>query len=153
MREICCLKYICMVTWFWTKVEKQFSVRRIIFFFFNRWIYLKISNPTDTIYQINSWWIVVLNVKTKKLGEKMGQNLSICVQHRFLLYMTTKVFSGDSDSKESAWNAADPGSSHGLGRSPGEGNGNPLQCSWLENSMDRGATIHGAAKGQTRLSD
>ena len=148
-----------MVTWFWTKVERQFSVRRIIFFFsklsWNHWIYLKISNPTDTIYQINSWWVVVLNLKTKnkKLGKKMGQSLSICVQHRFLLDMTMKVFSGGSDSKESAWNAGDPGSTHGLGRSPGERNGNPLQCSCLENSMDRGATIHGAAKGQTWLSD
>ena len=41
---------------------------------------------------------------------------------------------------------------HGLGRSSGEGNGNPLQYSCLENFMDRGAwqaTVHGAAKGQT----
>ena len=44
----------------------------------------------------------------------------------------------------------------GLGRSPGEGNGNPLQYSCLENSMDRGAwqaTVHGVTKSQTRLSD
>ena len=43
----------------------------------------------------------------------------------------------------------------GLGRSPGEKNGNPLQCSCLENPMDRGAwwaTVHGAAKIRTRLS-
>ena len=44
-----------------------------------------------------------------------------------------------SDSKESAWNAADAGSIPGSGRSPGEGNGNPLQCSCLTNSTDRGA--------------
>ena len=44
---------------------------------------------------------------------------------------------GGSDNKESAWNAGDPGSIPGLGRSPGEGNGNPLQYSCLENSMDR----------------
>ena len=53
-------------------------------------------------------------------------------------------------------NAGDLGSIPGLGRSPGEGNGNPLQYSWLENSMDRGAwwaTIHGVAKSRTRLSD
>ena len=48
-------------------------------------------------------------------------------------------FPGGSDSKESAGNAGDPGSIPGLGRSPGEGNGNPLQHSFLENSMDRGA--------------
>ena len=44
----------------------------------------------------------------------------------------------------------------GLGRSPGEGNGNPLHYSWLENPMDRGAwqaTVHGVAKSQTRVRD
>ena len=48
-------------------------------------------------------------------------------------------FPGGSDGKASAYNAGDPGSIPGLGRSPGEGNGNPLQYSCLENSMDRGA--------------
>ena len=49
-----------------------------------------------------------------------------------------------------------PGAIPGLGRSPEEGNGNPLQYSCLENPMDVGAlsaTVHGAAKSQTRLSD
>ena len=45
---------------------------------------------------------------------------------------------GGSDDKESACSAEDPGLIPGLGRSPGEGNGYPLQCSCLENSMDRG---------------
>ena len=48
-------------------------------------------------------------------------------------------FPGGSDSKASACNAGDPGLIPGLGRSPGEGNGNPLQYSCLENPMDRGA--------------
>ena len=55
-------------------------------------------------------------------------------------------FPGDSDGKESACNAGDPGSIPGLGRSPREGNGNPLQYSRLENAMDTGAwpaTVHG----------
>ena len=43
---------------------------------------------------------------------------------------------GSSDGKESACNTGDPGSVPGLGRSPGEGNGNPLQYSHLENPMD-----------------
>ena len=63
---------------------------------------------------------------------------------------------GGSDGKASAYNEGDLGSIPGLGRSPGEGNGNPLQCSCLENSMDRGAwwaTVHGVAKSRTRLSD
>ena len=49
------------------------------------------------------------------------------------------TFPGGSDSKASVYNAEDPGSSPGLGRSPGEGNGNPLQYYYLENPMDRGA--------------
>ena len=48
-------------------------------------------------------------------------------------------FPGGSDSKEPACNEGDPGLTPGLGRSPGEGNGYPLQYSFLENSMDRGA--------------
>ena len=59
-------------------------------------------------------------------------------------------------SKESACSAGDPVSIPGLGRSPGEGNGNPLKYSCLENSMDRGdweATAQAVAKSQTGLSD
>ena len=48
-------------------------------------------------------------------------------------------FPGGSDGKESACSVSDPSSIPGSGRSPGEGNGNPLQYSCLENSMDRGA--------------
>ena len=65
-------------------------------------------------------------------------------------------FSGGSDSKASACNAGDQGLIPGSGRSPGEGNGNPLQYSCLENSMDGGAwwaIVQGVAKSQTRLSD
>ena len=47
-------------------------------------------------------------------------------------------FPGGSDGKVSACNAEDPGSVPELGRSSGEGNGNPLQYSWLENPMDGG---------------
>ena len=53
--------------------------------------------------------------------------------------------------KVSAYNAGDPGSMPGLGRSPGEGNSNPLQYACLENLMDRGAwwaAVHGVAKRQ-----
>ena len=58
--------------------------------------------------------------------------------------------------KHHARHAGDPGSIPGWGRSPGEGNGNPLQYSCLENSMDGGAwwaTVHGIAKSQTQLND
>ena len=65
-------------------------------------------------------------------------------------------FPGGSDGKESAHNAGDLGLISGSGRFPGEGNGNPLQYSCLENSVDRGAwraTVHGVTKSQTRLSN
>ena len=65
-------------------------------------------------------------------------------------------FPGGSEVKASARNAGDLGSIPGLGRSPGEGNGNPLQYSCLENPMDRGAwwaTVQGVAKSRTRLSN
>jgi len=51
----------------------------------------------------------------------------------------SRDFPGGSDGKASVYNAGDLGSFPGLGRSPGEGNGNPLQYYCLENSMDRGA--------------
>ena len=63
---------------------------------------------------------------------------------------------GGSDGKASAYNAGDPGSIPESGRSPREGNGNPLQYSCLENPMDGGArwaTVHGVAKSQTQLSN
>ena len=67
-----------------------------------------------------------------------------------------KGFPGGLHSKESACNAGDLGLIPGLGRSPREGNGNPLQYSCLGNPMDRGAwwaTVHGVAKSRTWLSD
>ena len=76
---------------------------------------------------------------------------------RVLTVISTKwSFPDDSDGKESACNAGDVGSILGSGRSPGEGNSNPLRYSCLENSMDRGdgqATVHGAANCQTHLSN
>ena len=66
-----------------------------------------------------------------------------------------KDFPGGSDSKLSAYNAGDPCSIPGLGRSPREGNGTPLQYSCLGNPMDGGAwrvTVRGVAKSQTWLS-
>ena len=62
---------------------------------------------------------------------------------------------GGSDVKASAYNVGDLGSILGSGRSPGAGNGTPLQYSCLENPMDGGAlwaTVHGVAESRTRLS-
>ena len=66
-------------------------------------------------------------------------------------YVYIEGFLGGSDGKESICNAGDLGSIPGLGRSPGEENGYPLQDSGLENSMD--CAVPGVAKSQTRLSD
>ena len=65
-------------------------------------------------------------------------------------------FPGGSEVKASACNEGDLGLIPGSGRSPGEGNGNPLQHSCLENSMNGGAwwaTVHGVTKSWTRLSN
>ena len=72
------------------------------------------------------------------------------------LEVILRGFPGSLDGKASAYNVGDLGSSPGSGRSPGEGNGNPLQYSCLENPMDGGAwwaTVHGVTKSWTRLSD
>ena len=74
----------------------------------------------------------------------------------FYTLVGTKGFPGGSDGKESACNVGDLGLVPGLGRAPGEGNGNTLQYSCLENSLDRGAwwaTAHRVTKSQTLLSD
>ena len=76
-----------------------------------------------------------------------------------MLPLTTnhnRSFPSDSDHKEFSCDAEDPCSIPGLGRSSGEGNGNPLQDSCLENPTDREAwraTVHGVANSWTRLSD
>ena len=77
---------------------------------------------------------------------------------KHLSYHTQRIlkglmgFPGGSDSKESACNAGDLGLIPGSGRFPGEGNGNPLQYSCLENSMDRGAwwaTVYAVTESDT----
>ena len=76
--------------------------------------------------------------------------VSICI------FLKTTGFPDGSDSKKSACNAGDVGSVPGLGRSPGEGNGSPLQYSCLKSPMDRGAwrvTVHGIAESQIGLSN
>ena len=83
------------------------------------------------------------------------KSLKIILNGKTIIYLPVSlwhIFPGganSSDSKESACSAGDPGSIPGSGRSPGEGNGNPLQYSCLENSMERiawRATVHGVEK-------
>ena len=73
-------------------------------------------------------------------------NIELYTKLYYPLIIYLLVLPGGSDSKESPHNAGDPGLIPDSGRSPGEGNGNPLQYSCLENSTDRGAwqaTVHG----------
>ena len=78
------------------------------------------------VYTIN-----ILILKLKKLRRKESPPISNKGRK-----IPSKRFPGDSDGKASARNVGDLGSIPGLGRSPGEGNGNPLQYSCLENPMD-----------------
>ena len=75
---------------------------------------------------------------------------------RLLITNIFMGFPGGSDGKESTCNAEDLGLIPGSGISPGEGNGNPLLYSWLENPMDRGAwwaTVFEVAKSRIGLSN
>ena len=75
---------------------------------------------------------------TARLPEDRGEQEE--VQMEILAGTSMYIdLSGGSDSKVSVYNAGDPGSIPGLGKSAGEGNGNPLQDYCLKNSMDRGA--------------
>ena len=83
----------------------------------------------------------------------LKNNCSIAaIENQGVLLIQSMGFLGGSDSKESACGVGDQGSIPWSGRSPGEGNGNPLQYPCLGNPMGGGAwkvTVHGVAKGQT----
>ena len=72
-------------------------------------------------------------------GSHVKRNFSVPMYHAGCLRIKGRDRPTSSVGKESACNAGDLGSIPGLGRSPGEGNSNPLQYSCLENPMDRGA--------------
>ena len=82
---------------------------------------------------------------------------TVIAQRKLTLnFSKTLAFPGGSDGKEFACNAGDLGLTPGLGRSPGEGKGYPLQYFCLENSMDRGAwrsTVYRVAKSWTHLTE
>ena len=80
--------------------------------------------------------MAVMSTSFKKTYARMLGLQDCYIQ--FLYSVAGQDFPGGSDSKASAYNAGDLGSIPGLGRSPGEGNGNPLQHSCLENLKDGG---------------
>ena len=94
----------------------------------------------------------ILVLRELKRGRNLLRQGIITASHPTTTTKEGMGFPGGSDCKESACNEGDPGSIPGSGITPGGGNGNPLQYSCLENSMDRGAwqaTVHGVAKSRT----
>ena len=119
----------------------------------------------DTLIKISSQWLSCCQEGRKSFFPLLGGRKVVplsagdakysSVSSDWDLYRHQGVcawgFPGGSDHKESACNAGDPSLILGSGRSPGEGNGNPLQDSCLGNPMDRGAwqaTVPGVAKEQ-----
>ena len=96
-----------------------------------------------------------MSVTTASRSTLRGTVMAGLLQSWFGAYVVHWCLPWWLDGKESACNAGDPGSIPELERCPGVWNGNPLQYSCLENSIDRGAwwaTVHGIAKSRTRLS-
>ena len=109
----------------------------------------KFQSLPHTTDQNNPKWLTNLNANYRSPRRKYRRK-SLRLWSRQILICFG--FSGSSDGKESACHAGDLGLIPGLGRSPREGNGNPLSYSCLENSMDIGAwraAIHGVAKSGT----
>ena len=82
------------------------------------------------------YYLAFINHGSEMIMQVKIQNLFFLTRPRSL----TQDFPGGSDNKASACNAGDLGSIPGLGRSPGEGNSNPLQYSCLENPMEGGTS-------------
>ena len=92
------------------------------------------------------------SLESESFYKRKSQGLLLRPAANWMRPITLLGLPGGSDGKESACNAGDPGLMPELGRSTGEGNGNPLQYSCLENPMDRGAwwaTVCGVTKSQT----
>ena len=117
---------------------KYFSTTSIMFHTIEPCPYLR---PIKSGYVVDPWTLILRSYDSRAGLPDKTVALILCVG-----------FPGSSDGKESACSMGDPGSIPGSERSPGEGNGYPLQYSCLENLMDRGALwtrVHGVAKSQT----
>ena len=96
-------------------------------------------------------WLISLSIMSSRFVHVIA-----CVRISFLFKsdLVLLFFRGGSDSTASVYNAGDPGLIPGSGRSPGEGNGNPLQYYGKPHGQrSLVATVHGVAKSRTRLSD
>ena len=109
-------------------------------------------NPKKFLYTFHSASLQKLSCSTMISGHKQETEIGYNTTN---LYVNLR-FPGGSEVKASACNAGHLGSIPGSGRSPREGNGNPLQYSCLGNPMNAGAwwpTVHGVTKSRTQLSD
>jgi len=109
--------------------------------------------------RILKWVALSFSRGSSRLGDQTCISCISCIV-RWILYHWDMGFPDGTMVKNpptcNAGDTGDVGSIPVLGRSPGEGNGNPLQYSWLGKPMNRGAwraTVHGVAKSQTQLSD
>ena len=103
-------------------------------------------------------WKFLVHIMLKPTIQDFQHDLTLLAweMSAIIRWLGHSCFPSSSEVKVSACDVGDPGLIPGLGRSPGEGNGNPLQYSCLENPMDRGAwwaIVHGVPKSRTRLSD
>ena len=106
----------------------------------------------DTTLMAESKELKSLLMKVKEESEKVGLKFNIQKTKIMASGPISSVQFSSSVGKESACSAGNPGLIPGLGRSPGEGNGNPLQYSCLKNPMDRAAwevAVHGVTKSWT----
>ena len=161
----------------WQVMTKLQSGHRVILADFSTWGYVSVSigqlpgcdsecylQPLRRNYRSSTMlndYIIIIIIIIIIIRSPLTISLCFCI---FLLlwwkfffgWSFPQDFPAGSEGKASSCNAGDPGSTPGSGRSPGEGKGSPLQCSCLENSMDRGAwwaIIHKIAKCQTWLTD
>ena len=110
-------------------------------------------------HRIDWFDLLAIQGSLKRLLQHHSSKASILQHSAFFIVQLSHPFitigkSHSSDGKVSVYNAGSPGSIPGLGRSPGEGNGNPLQYSRLENPRDGGAwwaAVSGVAQSRTRL--
>ena len=133
---------------------------------FTSFFCLSIVAPTHLPLGLTSLWKTSGRKRklTRQYGSQKGTLSAVflvlapgSIHTQFFYYLVPPIaggFPGGSEGKESSCNSGDLGWIPGLKRSPGEGNGNPLQYSYLENPMDGGAwqaIVHGVAKSLTPL--
>ena len=142
---------IVVVGCIWEYAEKQ--NRTSICLQIAQWVSLKWAFASQSLRCLQLWltpWMQPSGRPSEIFKYQLPNNVNWLPNNQF------PGFPGGSDNKESDSIAEDPDLISGLGISPGEGNGNPLQCSCLGNPMNRGnwwATVHEMAKSRTWFSD